>query len=96
VESVSTLDLRKRLGDVLDRVALRHDEFVIERRGRRLAALVSVDKLDRLEALARRYILDVLERPRTRSLTQAEADRLADEAKHRARRKPSRRRARRA
>ncbi len=95
-ERVTTLEMRKHLGDVLDRVALRQDQFIIERRGRRLAALVPVDKLERLELLARRYVLDVLERPRNRVLTQKEADRLADEAKHESRGQRTSRHARRA
>jgi hypothetical protein len=32
VEKVSTIDVRRRIGDLLDRVALRHDEFIIERK----------------------------------------------------------------
>ena len=31
---VSTLDIRQNLGDILNRVALRHDEYVIERKGK--------------------------------------------------------------
>lgn len=42
-ESISTIELRKRLGDVLDRVRLRDDVFVIERRGRPVAMLVPVE-----------------------------------------------------
>jgi len=90
---VTTLEMRKHLGDMLDRVALRQDQFIIERRGRRLAALVPVDKLERLELLARRY---VLERPRHRALTQKDTDRLADEAKHESRGQRTSRHARRA
>jgi hypothetical protein len=30
-DQVSTLDVRARIGDLLNRVALRHDEFIIER-----------------------------------------------------------------
>ena len=30
---ISTMDLRARLGDVLDRVRLRFDTFVVERKG---------------------------------------------------------------
>jgi len=41
-ETISTLEVRQRLGDMLNRVALRHDEFVIERKGKPLAALVPV------------------------------------------------------
>ena len=32
--ALSTLDLRQQLGDILDRVALPHDQFVIERKGK--------------------------------------------------------------
>jgi hypothetical protein len=34
------MDVRQRIGDMLNRVALRHDEFIIERKGKPLAALV--------------------------------------------------------
>jgi prevent-host-death family protein len=52
-ERISTLDMRQRLGDMLNRVALRHDEFVIERKGKALAALVSVARLERMRRMAR-------------------------------------------
>ena len=32
-EKVSTLEVRQKLGDLLNRVALRHDQFIIERKG---------------------------------------------------------------
>jgi hypothetical protein len=32
-ERVSTTDVRRRIGDMLNRVARRHDEFIIERKG---------------------------------------------------------------
>jgi hypothetical protein len=32
-EKVSAIDVRQRIGDMLNRVALRRDEFVIERKG---------------------------------------------------------------
>jgi hypothetical protein len=38
-DRVSTMDVRARIGDMLNRVALRHDEFIIERKGKPLAAL---------------------------------------------------------
>ena len=58
-QRVSTREIRKRLGELFDRVAHREDRFVIERKGRAVAGLGR--------------------------LTQAQADRLADEAKHAAR-----------
>lgn len=51
---ISTMDLRARLGDVLDRVRLRFDTFVIERKGEEVAAIVPVERMRRLEEFARR------------------------------------------
>ncbi len=83
-ETVSTIEMRKRLGDILDRVALRHDQFIIERKGRPLAAVVPVAKLERLERAARNQLLIAM-KDRSSSPSQKEADLLADEAKHRTR-----------
>ena len=89
IEKLTTLDLRQRLGDLLNRVALRHDEFIIERKGKPLAAMVPVEKLRQLERLARLRLLDALV-PMKTALPQKEADALADEAKHRSRKSKAR------
>lgn len=94
-ENVSTLEVRQRLGDLLNRVALRHDEFVIERKGKPLAALVPVDKLESMRRLARQNLRKLLEQAKGGPLTQHEADTLANEAKHQTRIPARRRRARR-
>lgn len=88
-ERISTLDIRRMLGELLDRVHLRHDEFIIERKGKPLAALVSVEKMRELQRLARIQVLEPLQR-RSSPLPQEEVDRLADEAKHDSRRTKSR------
>jgi len=59
---VSTLSVRHNLGEMLDRVALRHDEYVIERKGKPLAALVPVERLEQMERAARVQLLSVLDR----------------------------------
>jgi len=51
---ISTMDLRAKLGDVLDRVRLRFDTYVIERKGEEVAAIVPVERMRRLEEFARR------------------------------------------
>ncbi len=51
---ISTMDLRAKLGDVLDRVRLRFETFVIERKGDEVAAIVPVERMRRLEEFARR------------------------------------------
>jgi prevent-host-death family protein len=50
---ISPLDLRAHLGELLDRVRLRRDAFVVERRGVEIAAIVPVERLRQLEAFAR-------------------------------------------
>ena len=86
-EHISTLEVRRRLGDILNRVHLRHDRFVIERRGTPLAAVVPVEALESMERLSREFLLAVLARRRGGAIGEREADSLADEAKHRSRRK---------
>jgi prevent-host-death family protein len=79
-ERITTLDVRSKLGDILNRVDLRHDEFIIERQGHPLAALVPVPKLEQMEQLARRYVKEVLELQKGSGLTSEEADLIAAEA----------------
>ena len=86
-ERITTLDVRKRLGDILNRVHLRHDRFIIERKGAALAAMVPVETLDAMERLSREFLVDVLARRHGASLSAADADALANEAKHRSRRR---------
>src|SRR5207237_9312103 len=61
MQKVSTIDVRQRIGDLLNRVALRHDEFVIERKGKPLAALVPIERLEQMRRFARRHALELLE-----------------------------------
>jgi prevent-host-death family protein len=76
-ERISTLDIRQRLGDMLNRVALRHDEFVIERKGKALAALVPVEKLEQMRRIARRDALAFLDQQKSSGLTDGKAAELA-------------------
>jgi prevent-host-death family protein len=84
--TISTLEARRQLGDILNRVALRRDQFIIERKGQALAAVVPIERLEQMQRAAALHLLDVLERQEP-SVTQAEADALANEAKHRVRRR---------
>jgi antitoxin (DNA-binding transcriptional repressor) of toxin-antitoxin stability system len=83
---VSTIEVRQRIGDMLNRIALRNDEFIIERKGKPLAALVPVGRLEQMRRFARRQALDFLEEQKGRRLTDAEAMDLALEAQRWARR----------
>ena len=92
-EKLSTSDVRQRVGDIINRVALRRDEFVIERKGKALAALVPIERLEQMRRFARRQALDFMEEQRAGPLTEREASDLALEAQRFARkqvRKPRR------
>src|SRR5262249_49543680 len=79
-EKVSTIDVRQRIGDMLNRIALRHDEFIIERKGKPLAALVPVERLAQMQRFARRQALDFMEAQEGGSMSESEAAALALEA----------------
>ena len=81
-ERITSMEVREKLGDYLNRVALRHDQFIIERKGKPLAAMVPVEKLEALERFARKRLLEMLDRQSGSRLSEKEADRLANEAKH--------------
>lgn len=49
---VNTAEVKARLSEFVSRVLLRGDRVIVARRGRPVAALVSLDDLRRLEALA--------------------------------------------
>ena len=78
--TLTTLDLRRHLGDILNRVAIRHDEYIIERKGKPLAAVVPVSRLEAMRHAAKAHLLDVLSGENRMSDEQAMT--LADEAKH--------------
>lgn len=84
IETVSTLEMRQRLGDLLNRVALRHDQFVIERKGKPLATMVPVERLEQMQEVARVHLLSTLAE-RSEEILQSQADQFANEAKHRTR-----------
>ena len=84
-DKVSTIDVRQRIGDMLNRVALRHDEFIIERKGKALAALVPVERLEQMRRFARRHALDFMAQQQDSGLTDKRAAELALEAQRWAR-----------
>ena len=84
-DKVSTMEVRQRIGDMLNRVALRHDEFIIKRKGKPLAALVPVERLKQMRRLAQRHALDVMEKQKGGRLTDDQAMALGLEAQRWAR-----------
>jgi len=93
-QKVSTIDVRQRIGDMLNRIALRHDEFIIERKGKPLAALVPVERLEQMRRFARRQALDFMEQQKGSPLTDPQAMDLAREAQRWARKQARKSRSR--
>src|SRR5438067_7885168 len=79
-DRVSTMDVRQRIGDMLNRVALRHDEFIIERKGKPLAALVPVERLEQMRRFARRHALEFMDQQQPGALTDTQVTELAADA----------------
>ena len=81
-ETLKPSEVRQRLGDLLDRVADRRDDFVIERRGKPLAALVPFEKYRRLQKAAELEFLRGFDEE-ARRLTQLQAKELARRVRRR-------------
>lgn len=47
LKRISTLEIRQNLGAILNRVSLRDDQYIIERKGEPLAAVVPVWQLEK-------------------------------------------------
>ena len=92
MEKVSTMDVRQRIGDLLNRVALRHDEFVIERKGKPLAALVPIERLEQMQRFARRHALELLEAQKQSTVSEERALAIALEAQRSTRKRARKRR----
>lgn len=78
--TVTTMDVRKHVGDILNRVSLRGDEYLVQRKGKPLAVLMPVEKADSIRRAARLRLGDWLARPNAVS-TDGEAMALANEAR---------------
>lgn len=87
--TITAMKARQNLGEVLNRVSLKGDEFIIARGGKPVAAVIPVKKLEYLRQAARRHLSHLVAKNRAASkgLTAAQAQTLADEAKHGARRR---------
>ena len=83
-QTITTIDVRLKLGDILNRVALRHDQFIVVRKGKPMAAMVPVEKLAKMEKAARLHLAGILNR-QSAPISPTDADLLANDAKHRSR-----------
>ena len=49
--AISAMNLREQIGDILNRVRYAGERFIVERRGKPVAAIVSVAELEYLECM---------------------------------------------
>jgi prevent-host-death family protein len=89
-QRISTIEVRHRIGDLLNRVALRQDEFVIERKGKPLAALVPVERLEQMRRFAKQHALAFLVGQKGSRISEDQATELAREARQWVRKQPRR------
>jgi antitoxin (DNA-binding transcriptional repressor) of toxin-antitoxin stability system len=82
--TVSTMEVRRRVGDILNRVALRGDEYRVERKGKTLAVIMPFEKAEAIQRASRLRLDALLSRPNTVK-TDAEAMTLANAARRAAR-----------
>lgn len=78
--TLTAMEARQKFGEILNRVNLVHDQFIIERNGKALAAIVPIGILKELQASARRSVVQFL-KPHDSELSDEEAMALANEAK---------------
>lgn len=81
LDKIGTDMMRKKMGEVLDCVYLRGDEFIIERKNKPLAVLIPIEKYQSLTKLAKDNMLKAYNAPNC-SISESVADELANEAKH--------------
>ena len=79
--TVSTMEFRRNIGDMLNRVFLRGDEYLIARKGKPLAVVMPVEKAESTQRAARLRLTGWLAKPNAMG-TDAEALALANAARH--------------
>ena len=86
LDKIGTHAMRQKMGEILDCVNLRGDEFIIERKDKEIAALISVTKLRAILRGASKFLQEFLDRQKG-EMTEEEALELAEEAKTKSRQK---------
>lgn len=77
--TLSAMEVRQKFGEILNRVDLVHEQFIVERNGRPLAAIVPISALLDIQKNARKYALAFLEKGGS-DLSDDEANEIAVEA----------------
>jgi len=56
LNKITTADARQKFSDIINRVAFGDDSFVLTRRGKPIAALVSMKELELLQELEDKFV----------------------------------------
>lgn len=81
--TITAIKARQNMGEMLNRVLLKRDEFIIERGGKPMAAVIPVDRLEQIKAAARLFLTQTVSRIHAANKgLKIDADALADEVKH--------------
>ncbi len=80
--TITAIKARQNLGELLNRVFLKGDEFIIERGGRPMAAVIPIERLEQLREAAKMFLSHSLAKNRAANKGGATDEALADEAKH--------------
>lgn len=83
---IGTKDMREKMGEILDCVNLRGDEFIIERKQKALAALIPIRKFEAIYNAAKKFFFEFIEKQRNK-MSEKELAELLDEAKAATRKK---------
>lgn len=84
-KKIGTDDMRKKMGEILDCVNLRGDEFIIERKHQAIAALIPLLKLKALTKVAENYAMELISGKSVDDISQEDVDILINKAKHESR-----------
>lgn len=81
LKKIGTDDIRKKMGEILDCVNLRGDEFIIQRKHKPIAALVPITKLEAMTKMGKGYVLEQISGGAV-NISQEEVDSLTNKVKH--------------
>ncbi len=91
MQVISAMQVRQRLGEILAKVELRGEEFLIEKSGKPSAVLVPYKKIERIRARAAKEITGMLDEAAKKNpnadLTDEEVERFVDQAIHESRKR---------
>ena len=91
MQTLSAMDVRKKLGEILSKVELRGEEFIIEKGGKPSAVIVPYKKIRRIRDRALQDIGEMFAQPSkkglNRDLSDEDVENFVNQAIHESRRK---------